>query len=117
MPPAKRDPKCSPGSQRTRVWPRSISSSGVWSTSHLDTSTSSALRRRQPHGCGQLRGQKLIGQHAHVLRIIAELDHVDPAVSAQHQLALRAAPHAPDVLYCLNRQIASLPLPGFSPEF
>ncbi len=62
------------------------------------------LGHRQPGRRRQARGQQLIGQHAHVLRIVLELHDVDMAVRAQHQLALRAASHAPDLLHRQNRQ-------------
>jgi hypothetical protein len=49
-----------------------------------------------------------------VLRIVLELHHVDVAVRAQHQLALRAAPHAPDLLYRQNRHSIYRPSSGFA---
>jgi hypothetical protein len=39
-----------------------------------------------------------------MLRVVLKLHHVDVAVRAQHQLALRAAPHPPDMLHRQNRQ-------------
>jgi hypothetical protein len=43
-----------------------------------------------------------------VLRVVLKLDDVEMAVRAQHQLALRAASHPPDLLHRQNRQ-ARLP--------
>jgi hypothetical protein len=42
-----------------------------------------------------------------MLRIILEFHHVHVAVRAQHQLALRAAPHPPDMLHRQNCQARS----------
>lgn len=39
-----------------------------------------------------------------MLRVVLEFDHVGVAVRAEHELALRAAAHAPDVLDCENGQ-------------
>jgi hypothetical protein len=43
-----------------------------------------------------------------MLRIVLELHHIDVTVRAQHQLALRTAPHPPDMLHRQNRQVSSL---------
>jgi hypothetical protein len=48
-----------------------------------------------------------------MLRVILELHHVHVPIRAQHQLALRSAPHPPDLLhrqYCQTRSPASLNL-------
>jgi hypothetical protein len=39
-----------------------------------------------------------------MLRVVLKLHHVHLAVRAQHQLALRPAPHPPDMLHRQNRQ-------------
>src|SRR6185437_14315888 len=62
------------------------------------------FRRAQSRRSRQLRGQKFIGKHTNVLRIILKLDHVNVTVSAQHELPLRATPHSPDLLHRQNRQ-------------
>jgi hypothetical protein len=46
-----------------------------------------------------------------MLRVVLELHHVHVPVRAQHQLALRTAPHPPDLLHRQNRQA---PIPAIS---
>ena len=63
------------------------------------TSTTSDSRHRQPHPRRQPSSKHFVRQNANVLRIILELDDVLAAVIAAHQVRLRAAAHATDVLY------------------
>ena len=58
----------------------------------------------ESNGLGQARRDQLVGEHAQVLRIVLELDDPELAVCAQHQLALRAAAHSTNRLYCEDRQ-------------
>ena len=56
------------------------------------------LRNGQPDRRRQPGGEQLIGQHPDMLRVIAEFDHVQIAIRCQHEVALRAAPHASNLL-------------------
>jgi hypothetical protein len=47
-----------------------------------------------------------------MLRIVLELHHVEVPVGAKHQLALRSAPHPPDVLHHQNCQARSFASSG-----
>ena len=75
--------------------------------SQFETSMSSASGAVKTRCGGESRGEEFVGQHAHVLRVVLELDDVGVAVGAQHQLALCAAPHAPDMLHRQNRHARS----------
>jgi hypothetical protein len=52
-----------------------------------------------------------------MLRVVLELHNVYMTVCAQYQLALRAAPHPPDMLHRQNRQARSPAFFGFLLEF
>src|SRR5271157_1580863 len=58
---------------------------GYWQTDHL---------------C-EARAQPVVDQDSSVLRVVLELDDIVMAVSAAHEMALRAAAHPADVLNCL----------------
>ena len=61
---------------------------------HLRRGNGKANRGPQP---GR---QQLVGQHPHMLRVVAEFDHVEIAVGSEHELALRSAAHASNLLGC-----------------
>jgi len=62
------------------------------------------MRGGESYGGSNARGKQFVGKDTDMLRIVLELDDVDMAVRAQHQLTLRAATHAPDVLGSKNCQ-------------
>jgi len=67
-----------------------------------------AGRNRQPDCNGQASSQQLIRKHPHMLRVIAELDHVQIPVRGQHEVALSAAAHASNLLNRHHRHGSSI---------
>ncbi len=41
--------------------------------------------------------QQLVGKHAHALRVVTELNHIEITIGALHQMALRTFAHSPYV--------------------
>ncbi len=72
--------------------------SGVFRISHSLTSMTSEGGTDSPIAVRQPGGQQLIGQHPDMLRVVAEFDHVQIVVGGQHEMALRSAPHASNLL-------------------
>jgi len=61
---------------------------------HFDPRHRQSQPRRQPGS------QHFVGQHPHMLRIVLKFYDVAGVVITTHQVRLRAAAHAADVLYC-----------------
>jgi len=101
MPPAKRDPNCSPA-LTTHARPSQVDLQfRVFSTSQLETSTSSVSARSAPPPPQGARARNSLASTRVCCGLFWNLTR-RYAVRAQHQLALRAAPHAPDLLHRQN---------------
>jgi len=62
------------------------------------------FRNCQPRRHCKLRCQVFVSENTHMLRIVLELDDVGIPIGPEHQLALCAATHAPNMLHRQNRQ-------------
>ena len=79
--------------------------SGVFSISHLSTSTIRGSGTGKPISAGEPRRQVLVRQHPWMLRIVLKFNDVIVFIRAPHQVGLSAAPHTTNLLGGLDNAV------------